>query len=240
MARVDTPCTPELFWAEVALIGWSDSPEKKFYDKAKARLLRRWTGEFLEEFNEIKDELQSKLARAVEAKEQETGESTGCGDDGWGDLMNHVIGLGKEEYEASLADPMRVIKRGQAYNYAESFGYCVPYGSDIEYISKGLYIKRAREIVENLTQLKQSRFGGDFEDLEPLLQLMMRVVNGRLDLLQTEGLGERVAKLRKEREARLRVEREALRVLDPQGWLFDNTVSDARTYLGDSDEETAA
>lgn len=53
-------------------------------------------------------------------------------------------------------------------------------------------------------------------------------------------LGERVAKLRKEREARLRAEREALMVLDPEAWLFDNTVSDARTYLGDSDEETAA
>jgi len=239
MARVDTPCTPETFWSEVALIGWTDNPEKGFSDKAKARLLRRWTGEFLEEFNEMKDELQSKLARAVEAEEQKTGNSTGCGDDGWGDLMNHVIGLGQKEYEASLADPGRVLKRGQAYNYAESFGYCIPYGSDIEFISKGLYIKRAREIVENLTALKQSRFGEEFEDLDGLLQIMMRVVNGNLDLLQTEGLGERVAKLRKEREARLRAEREALLVLDPQSWMFDNTVSDARTYLAEPDEEAA-
>lgn len=218
MARIDTPCTPEKFWNEVALVGWTDKPEKGFYDKAKARLLRRWTGEFLEEFSEMKDELYSKLVAAVQRAEKGSGESVECGDDGFGDLMNHLIGLGKEEYEASLADPMRVIKRGQAYNYAESFGYCIPYGTDIELISKGLYITRAREIVENLTALKQSRFGKDFEDLDPLLQLMMRVVSGgRVELLLTEGLEERVAKLRKAREARLRAEREALGVLEPQG-----------------------
>jgi len=239
MARIDTPCTPEKFWNEVALIGWTDKPEKGFYDKAKARLLRRWTGEFLEEFGEMKDELISALGLAVEAKEKGSGESSGCGDDGFGDLLNHVVGLGKEEYEASLADPMRVIKRGQAYDYAESFGYCIPYGTDIELISKGLYITRARKIVDNLTALKQSRFGKDFEDLDPLLQLMMRVVNGRVELLLTEGLEERVAKLRKARKARLRAEREALQALDPQSWMFDNTVSDAVSYLTAPDEDAA-
>jgi len=239
MARVDAPCTPEKFWSEIALIGWTDKPEKGFYDAAKARLLRRWTGEFIEAFDEMKDGLQSELARAVEAEEQKTGENSGCGDDGFNDLMNHVIGLGQKEYEASLAKPMQVIKRGQAYNYAESFGYCIPFGGDIELVSRGLYIERARRIVENLTALKQSRFGKDFEDLDSLLQLMMQVVNGRLDLLQTEGLGERVAKLRKAREARLHAEREALLVLDPQSWMFDNTVSDACTYLADPGEEAA-
>jgi len=235
MARVDAPCTPEKFWSEIALIGWTDKPEKGFYDAAKARLLRRWTGEFIEAFDEMKDGLHSELARAVEAEEQKTGESSGCGDDGFGDLMNHVIGLGQKEYEASLADPMRVIKRGQAYNYAESFGYCIPYGGDIELVSKGLYIERARRIVENLTALKQSRFGKDFEDLDSLLQLMMRVVNGRTELLQTEGLGDRVKKLREAREARLAQERRELAVLDAQGWLFDNTVSDTHSYLAEDD-----
>jgi len=240
MARVDTPCTPELFWSEVALIGWTDNPEKGFYNKAKARLLRRCTGEFLGEFREMKEGFENELGMAVDRVERKTGESTGCGDDGWGDLLNHVIGLGKEEYEASLADPMRVIKRGQACNYAESFDYCVPFGTDLELVSKGLYLKRAREIVDNLTALKQSRFGEEFEDLDGLLQIMMRVVSGaRVELLLTEGLGERVRKLREARTKLLREELEVLSVLKTDGRNLDNTVSDARTYLAEPDEEAA-
>ena len=229
--KVEGPITAELFWEEVALIGWSDNPERKFYNKAKARLLRRWSGEFLEEFDEMKDELYSKLYTAVTKTEEATGERTGCGDDGFGDLLNHVIGLGREEYEAAMKDPMRVIKRGQAYNYKESFGYCIPYGHDIEFITKGTYIAKARKIVENLTALKQSRFGEEFEDLDGLLALMMRVVNGNLGLLTTENLPERVAKLRQEREARLLKEVKELEVLKTAGWRFDNTVSDYLSYM---------
>lgn len=232
MARVDAPCTPEKFWNEVALIGWGDTNPRRFYDTAKARLLRRWTGEFLEEFNEMKDELYSELGREIERVSHESGEGTGCGDDGYNDLLHHIIGLGKKEYEKTLDDPMLAIKRGQEYRYDESFAYCIPSGPDVEMISKGLYIKRARQIVENLTALKQSPFGKDFDDLEPLLQLAMRVVSGaRVELFLTEGLGERVKKLREEREQRYRKELEALQVLKPNGWLFDNTVSDANSYL---------
>ena len=138
---------------------------------------------------------------------------------------------------AAMKDPMLAIKRGQEYRYEESFSYCIPYGSDVEMISKGLYIKRARQIVENLTALKQSRFGEEFEDLDGLLALAMRVVNGNVELFLTEGLGERVKKLREEREARYAAEMKAIEALRPNGWLFDNTVSDANSYLR---EENAA
>jgi hypothetical protein len=241
MERVAAPCTEELFWEEVALIGWQDKNPRRFYDKAKARLLRRWTGEFLEEFDEMKEQLYVKLSKAVTDAEsrgwESGGETCGCGDDGFSDLIHHVIGLGREEYEASLADPMRVIKRGQEGRYEESFGYCIPYKSDAELITKSTYIRRAEQIVENLQGLKDSRFGEEFEDLDGLLALMKRVVAGEVELLQTEGLGDRVKKLREEREQRYRRELEDLNTLKTQGWLFDNTVSDARSYLG---EEEAA
>jgi len=52
-----------------------------------------------------------------------TGRPIEAGDDGLLDLLNHVIGLGRETYQAALADPSLLATRAEAHDYEESFAY---------------------------------------------------------------------------------------------------------------------
>lgn len=67
------------------------------------------------------------LAAALEERllswEAETGEHIEGGDDSFRDLINHLIGLGREAYERALADPASVAARARAHDYRESFAY---------------------------------------------------------------------------------------------------------------------
>lgn len=120
-------CTEEQFWAEVARIGWKDENPRRFYKTVERELLERWDDEFLRTFREHLDRFRGALVEKVERFEQVEEVSCGCSDDGFSDLTNHVVGLGKEEYEASMKDPMRVVERGREYRYEESFSYCIPH-----------------------------------------------------------------------------------------------------------------
>lgn len=120
-------CTEEQFWAEVARIGWKDKNPHRFYRTVERELLERWDDEFLRTFRARMDELVASLYERVERFEQAEQVSCQCGDDGFGDLMHHMVGLGREAYEAAMKDPMLVVKRGQELRYEESFGYCIPY-----------------------------------------------------------------------------------------------------------------
>ena len=67
------------------------------------------------------------LFRSLEQRllnwETETGERIEAGDDSFRDLVNHLIGLGREAYEGALADPASVAARARARDYRESFAY---------------------------------------------------------------------------------------------------------------------
>jgi hypothetical protein len=72
------------------------------------------------------------LYSAIETWEEETGKSCGCGDDGFNDLRAMIVGIGKLEYEAVMADPERAYNRatapyGSPEGYRESFAYAIPY-----------------------------------------------------------------------------------------------------------------
>lgn len=118
-------CTKELFWEAVAEIGWGTKTTD--YKVVERGILENWDNEFLRSFRGLKNEFIWELAGKVERFEDRNSVSCGCSDDGFSDLTHHVVGLGKEEYEASMKDPMRVVKRGQKYEYTESFSYCIPH-----------------------------------------------------------------------------------------------------------------
>lgn len=65
------------------------------------------------------------LAGALEARlrafEQHTGRGLPCSDDAFGDLVHHVIGLGRAEYAATHADPGRAERRALARDFRASF-----------------------------------------------------------------------------------------------------------------------
>lgn len=141
-------CTKGLFWEAVAEIGWgTKTTDYKVVEKA---ILKNWDNEFIHSFDALMSEFRWELARKVEEFEDRNEVSCGCGDDGFSDLTHHVVGLGQEAYEAAMKDPMLVVKRGQKYDYVESFSYCIPHVSKAALQKESMTfeqaIEKAREI----------------------------------------------------------------------------------------------
>lgn len=112
-------CDEDLFWEKVAEIGWGTKTTD--YDQIKAKILRAWTPAFTASFRERKRELNDKLYKRLDPV------ITGVSDDGFMDLRDHIIGLGRETYEAVMKDPAVAQKIVDEHSYRESFSYALPY-----------------------------------------------------------------------------------------------------------------
>ena len=130
------------FWDIVDFIGWGKICKKdRAYDEGKAMFMDQVeTLEGLEAFRKVFSEKHNALYQAFDQWEKDGQDwhahhnprSFGLGDDSFGDLIAHCIGLGREEYKACLADPERAHKRALAYDFSESFSYCIPYKEDYD------------------------------------------------------------------------------------------------------------
>jgi len=163
-------CTKETFWEAVAEIGWGTKTTD--YKVVERGILENWDNEFISSFESTLREHCDKLARKVENYEDRNDVSCQCGDDSFSDLTHHVVGLGKEAYEAAMKDPMLVVKRGQEYKYTESFNYCLPY---LKGVKEKLTFEQALEKARAQFESDGGGAGGDVElflEMEAL-ELMM-------------------------------------------------------------------
>lgn len=71
------------------------------------------------------------------------------GGDGYDDLLAHVIGLGKAEYNASMRNPSKLFDRWDRRDYRESFAYVLPDKRDYENIIEATYADKAEKVWEN-------------------------------------------------------------------------------------------
>lgn len=117
-------CTKDQFWAEVEHIGWGTKTTD--YEAIKQELLERWDGEFMRTFQELYYEFEGVLYEKVSNYAQRNNYYSECGDDGFGDLISHVIGLGYQFLEEGMEHPRRVIDRGRASDFTEKFSYSFP------------------------------------------------------------------------------------------------------------------
>jgi len=46
-----------------------------------------------------------------------------CSDDSFGDLVSHIIGMGKNEFDAVMLDPSKARIRALSHDYEEGFCY---------------------------------------------------------------------------------------------------------------------
>ena len=115
------------FWTAVDQAGWG---RHKDYNKVKEFMLERFTQREAEEFRATFNDLQSKLSRTLDRWADENDIDWGLGDDSWGDLLAHIIGLGKREYEATMRDPQKALDRANRNDYRESFAYGIPWDDD--------------------------------------------------------------------------------------------------------------
>jgi len=146
------------FWAIVEKVKWDEltavkdsgrAKEDRSYEVGKRRLLEVLpTLEVLRAFDahyrEVSEALYKNQTEWVNEGYGRNRSARTCdlGDDSFGDLLAHIVGLGREEYEASLAEPERVQSRGLHYHFSESFSYCLPSESEYE----PLEIQLAREV----------------------------------------------------------------------------------------------
>jgi hypothetical protein len=125
MNKMTGKCTVQQFWAEVAHFGWGTRTTD--YKAIEREMLERYDDEFLTSFRDVYDEMEGKLLARVEKWETENGESCECGDDGFGDLLSHCVGLGDQYYDLCTEDPGLVVRRGQKSDFTEKFSYGIPH-----------------------------------------------------------------------------------------------------------------
>jgi hypothetical protein len=126
------PCDEDLFWEAVADLDWAThSKQPRGYNYLKRQVLAYWDREFICGFQDLMHIKLGELSAAIERWENANDKQLPCGDDGFSDLKHHILGLGREVFEAEKADPALAAARASKYDYVESFGYAIPYRSEL-------------------------------------------------------------------------------------------------------------
>jgi hypothetical protein len=124
------------FWEVVADLNWEEeSKTRDGVSKVKRKLMARFTYEEIQELEAFDTAAYRRVSNAIEAYENSINQLhgwIGLGDDGFSDLINHIVGLGKEEVDRVCADPKLAKARADAGDFRESFGYCWPHREDYE------------------------------------------------------------------------------------------------------------
>ena len=130
------------FWQIVSTLGWGT--ETTDYELVKERILKSGlTPDEIDGFGMTHKDLHNRLYVVIsdweEDKYQQSTvrggkpfEGIGLGDDGFGDLINHIIGLGKEEYYSVTENPRLAKVRANKYDFAESFAFAIPHVEEAE------------------------------------------------------------------------------------------------------------
>jgi hypothetical protein len=68
-------------------------------------------------------DLKSRLRTRIEAWENTSDQRISLGDDSFGDLLAHIVGLGRDEFAHVMATPKLAQERAQRGDFAENFMY---------------------------------------------------------------------------------------------------------------------
>jgi len=142
------------FWKLVDKIGWGTKTTDT--DAIEKAIMLKYSPQEAAALGNIRsqlfDDLYDRLDRWGDAEDM----SFGVGDDGFSDLINHIIGLGKREYDAVMKDPKRGWERAQKGTYTESFSYAFPSRSDYASLNIKHYTRWATKLIhafqEHITQ----------------------------------------------------------------------------------------
>ena len=121
----------EWFWGVVAETDWATRQTQPI-EEGQRFLKERLSSEEIAAFDAQLQFFRFELHRVLTEYEEESGEEFETGDDGFDDLVCHIIGLGRQEYEAVVANPHLALQRAQSGDYKESFRYLVPWPDDTQ------------------------------------------------------------------------------------------------------------
>jgi hypothetical protein len=152
MTTTPTPLmTEDEFWAIIGTMGWGrkDTNYKRIKNAIRVRL--NFDVERIETFHDIYRKKQGDIARVLDKAYYENSDGLGLGDDGFGDLTSHIVGMGKDEYTRVLNDPSLGKARahapyGSPEGFTESFSYAVPSKFDMHEIEWSHYVEWAERV----------------------------------------------------------------------------------------------
>jgi len=166
------------FWDLIAKLGWTRdgdfrSLKKKFMklvpDPERAREVMRTCDTFVR-----------LLSIAIERFEEKSDRHCDVGDDGFSDLVYHIIGLGCEEFNSTIDDPERAVNRAHENDFSESFAYVFP--TDDDYNKRNniaAFVDRAVEIKESYaTLLDDELFDEIHKDVLTVSTALDKLING--------------------------------------------------------------
>ena len=139
-------------WKDIEEINWEvHSKKSRGYEEAKLYILRNFTKSRCTKIREFVNERFDDLYEFIQTFEYVN--DTHCGDyggdDSFGDMIHHVIGLGEDKFEEIMKDPSKL----NGMDYTESFSYCLPYGDDFELLKPDYHLDRARQSIVELARI---------------------------------------------------------------------------------------
>ena len=114
----------KLFWEVVEEIGWGKSYD---FHILKDKMIQRYSRIVLMEIWQTYIELFEKLEIRIKNYNSSWGIKIPIGDTELGrDNINHIIGLGHEEYRRAFHNPKLVLERVESGDFVQSFSYVLP------------------------------------------------------------------------------------------------------------------
>jgi hypothetical protein len=246
MATQEPALSEEECWAIIDEIGWGTKTTDS--DAVKKMLMKRLTPEEANAFfwhvqlqqGQISHALKQEAPPDDDDEEDEWGfpdtydEKIELGGDGFGDLLSHIVGLGKAEVERSVANPQLVVDRAERREFTESFSYVIPHDSDYELTSLSGFKKRIDDNQEEYSLAKNDYPPNFHDDFDLILKSLDTLEDGNIDrFLATKEQGIAAAKNISENwKVRTNVHGGAV----GNEWALINLYTDVEYYLKDDEE----
>ena len=161
----------EKIWDFIRRCEWTRDHD---YNRIQHKMLRTLTtGEvvgYQDTYSNVLNKLSVKLDNVV----------SGVGDDGYSDLLAHIVWSGKELYDAVMSDTSIAQKIIDDREYVESFSYAFPYVSDWNMLDKDYWIERAKRAIEELSDpdyvqlIKTEKVANTYKDMLKRLRLITK------------------------------------------------------------------
>ena len=227
------------FWAIVEGLGWGRRTTD--YDAIQKDLMNRLSPQQAKKMRGIFDKKKGELSRAISQWER-SNDDLPVSDDGYSDLLAHIVGMGRKEFEKTLRNPELAYERAKKYDYKESFAYALPYESDyrknLREPQRGdLFQEGERVYLSSLPPQLEKGFRDEAKRMGIAAQKALKAYNALEAALSEAGQAEK--SLRKLRDAALKyVKNNSPEGVDPEDllWISYYMVNHRR---GESPEEKA-
>lgn len=157
----------------IALIDWKNSCNDKDLVPIKKRILTKFRSyePVISTLREMQGLLWEHLFHHVD----------GLGDDGYGDLCWHIVGLGKEEILRAVFNPATAQIRANKHDYKECFAYTFPYEDEKHKMELWHHQHKAERALGILTyiELRSKRYNED--TLDQIRKRMIAMIDGDVE-----------------------------------------------------------